>query len=43
MDTAAVETFKKSPIADWDFGAGELIKTGYDIIKVRVIRVGHQQ
>ena len=35
MDAAAVEEFKsKSPVAEWEFGAGELVKNGYDIVKV---------
>lgn len=34
MDAAGVEEFKKSPISEWPFDAGEIVKNGYGIIKV---------
>lgn len=35
MDAAAVAEFKKtSPVADWDYDAGNMLKSGYDIVKV---------
>ena len=38
MDAAAVEEFKKtSPVAEWDYDAGNMLKSGYDIVKVRVV------
>jgi hypothetical protein len=34
MDAEAVAAFKKTPMAQWGFDIGDLIKSGYDIIKV---------
>lgn len=35
MDAAAAEEFKKtSPVKDWGFDGGELLKTGDNVVKV---------
>jgi hypothetical protein len=36
MDAEAVEAFKKTPMTQWGFDIGDLIKNGYDIVKVRI-------
>jgi salicylate hydroxylase len=36
MDAAAVAAFKKTPMTQWSFDFGDLIKNGYDVIKVHI-------
>lgn len=37
MDAEAVAAFKKTSVADWGYDAGDLVRNGYDIVKVCLI------
>jgi salicylate hydroxylase len=34
LEEAAAEEVKKSAFSQWDFGAGELVRNSYNIVKV---------
>ena len=34
LDAAGVEAFKKSPVSQWAFGGGELVRDAFGVIKV---------
>ena len=41
MDEAGVAEFKKSAVSEWPYGAGDIVKNGWNVTKVN--RASHHQ